>query len=345
MIAGAAAQWLNSREGRKASERERARIQGLIAQVKEPDFDFSQLQPDQYQWLNDYVPEVAPYVEAAAPEMVKVDTADSRLARDAEVEALEEMLQLSRSGNDPITAIQRARAARESAANSQSARATTDAQMARRGMAPGAGLGYAANLQATSDAFMGEALAGEQAAMADAERRYGATRDAASLGGQIYGREMSLAEKNAGIMNDFNRWVRDSRQQQSNLGASVRNEGQRFNVEGRQGVADRNVGMANQFKVNERNNQNDLKQKVFTNTMSKLGQQVNQSNRVVQDIGEFTQQDNQAIQGASEGIAGGMMAYGKKPAAPRANLAEEPVDESTGRQVGYVDPRRTRGVV
>lgn len=301
-IASAIVQWKISEAGMRATAEERARVEGLLRQVQDPNFDFSTISPQQFEFIDTYVPEVAPFVEAQNPELIKVTDKQGLRGREVESQALEEMLELARSGDDPLAAIERARSGREAAANSQSARATLDSQFARRGAAPGSGLQYAGNLQAQSDAFMGDALAGEAAAADAANRRYGALQDSANLGGDIFQRELGTAEKNANVMNDFNSWLRDARQGWGDRAAATRNNANLRAADEGQRIRDQNVGLTNGWRTQERDRQDTLKQRVFDNSMNRVGVSAGLSNQRVGDINANTVQQNSAVQGAANGV-------------------------------------------
>jgi hypothetical protein len=302
-VGSAVTQWLSSRAGQAASEEERARMAELLNQVQEPDFDTSQFTPEQYELVKEYVPQVAKFVEAAAPEMVKLTESGSR-GRDAELSALAELQSIARSGTDPLTEIARNQSARRASADSHSNRATIDEQMQRRGLQQGSGLGLAANLLGTSSAFQNDALAGEQAAIANAQRRDSALQNAGQLGGNIYGQDVNLQSKNADILNQFNQWATNRRQDFNNSNANVYNEAQRFNIGNQQDISNRNIGNKNDaFKYNQ-GLRNQSAQQKYNNAMSKVtGQQANSAG-VIGDIQARTAQNNTAIQGlANAGMA------------------------------------------
>lgn len=308
IIGSAALQWLNSKDAQRASNAERDRIQQLYEKVNTPNFDPKDLTPEDYQVVGTYVPQVAPYVEAIAPQVVKADSQGAVQGRAAQEDALQNMLQMARNGKDPLSEIANARSGRSAASNSQSARATLDAQMQRRGVQPGSGLSYAGNQAAISDAFQADALAGEQSAADAAQRRMQATNQAANLGGQIYGQDVSLAEKNANTMNDFNKWVRGAQQDWQNQRAGTLNTAQQQNLGTAQNVSNANVGLANQFKGNRIANQ----EQKFQNDLAIANGKAGLSNNRVNDISQYAQQGNSAIGGIGQGIAQTAMYAGKK---------------------------------
>lgn len=332
MIGSSLLQYMNSQEGQKATEAEHARMADLINKVQQPNFDMSKLSPEDYKVVGTYAPQMASFVQANAPQLVNVDSADAKSAKSAQQQALQQMLSQAKNGQDPIEEIQRAKAMRDASANSQSARNTLDQQMQRRGVGPGSGLQYAGNLQATSDAYQTDALAGQQAAADAAARRTQANTQAAGLGGQIYGQEASLAQKNADVMNNFNQWIRDAQQQNVNANTGIANSAQQFNLNQGQKTADQNTGLTNDTNKYNQSYGNSLQQQQYGNTVSKLGLQQGNSNQNVGDITNRTNQQNQAIQGVGEGISKVAM-YNAQPSyssnnpnATTANGGNKPYD-------------------
>jgi hypothetical protein len=313
-IGSAAAQWLNSRNAQQASAAERARIQRLFDQVQDPTFDPGTLTPEDYQVVGTYLPEAAEFVEEARPDLIDT-TPDMARGRDAERQALEQMLMQSRSGSDPLADIARAKASRAASADASSSRASLDQSMARRGVNPGSMMGYAANLQAGQDAALRSALAGEEAVQANVARRDSAMRGAADLGGRIRNADMGLEQANANVINDFNRRLATRRQDFLNNRADTANEGQRYNLGVRQATADRNTGARNTFAVNERNRGDDIAQRRFDNSMGRVEGQAGLSRDRQAGIASQTRQDNQAMQSAGDIANKGFGAYQENQAA------------------------------
>lgn len=320
VIGSAIASYMNSAQAAKDTAAERQRVADIYNKIKQPNFDPADLTPEDYQVVSSYVPQAAPYVEAIAPQTVKVDSADAMEGRNAQKSSLEGMLEMARNGKDPLSEIAQAKASRTAASNAQSARATLDAQMQRRGVGAGSGLAYAGNQAAISDAYNADALSGEQAAADAAQRRMQATTSAANLGSNIYGQESSLAEKNAGIMNDFNKWLRDSQQNYQNNRANTINSGMLTNYNTAQDVANKNTGLANAAKTNKQN----LQQQQFSNQLAIANGQAGLSNNRVSDIANNTLQQNNAIGGLGSGVAKVAMYNSNQPAQTDPNKQKDP---------------------
>lgn len=306
-IGTAAAQWLNSRNGQKASAAERQRIQELYDRVQDPNFDMSEITPDDYQVVGTYLPQAAEFVDEARPDLID-QTADMQTGRAAEKEALERMLMQSRDGTDPLTEIARAKASRAASADASSARATLDQGMARRGIAPGSMMGYAAALQGGQDAAMRSALAGEQAVASAAGRRDDSLRSAADLGGRIRSADEELEARNASIINGFNQRLASRRQDYLNNRANTYNEGQKYNLGVRQDVSNKNVTNANNFRVAERDRRDKIAQGQFDNAMGRADGQAGLARDRISAIGQNVAQGNQSMQSLGDI---GMKTYSK----------------------------------
>lgn len=313
-IGSAAAQWLNSRNAQQASEAERRRIQALYDQVQDPSFDPAELTPEDYQVVGSYLPDAAEYVEEARPDLIDT-TADMTRGRDAEKQALEQMLMQSRDGSDPLTEIARAKASRAASADASSSRASLDQGMQRRGVGVGSSIGYAANLAAGQDAALRSALAGEEAVANNASRRDQSLRGAADLGGRIRSADMSMEQANANVINSFNQRLATRKQDYLNRRADTANDAQRYNLGVQQGTADRNVGNRNNFKVQERNRRDDIAQRGFDNQISRVDGQAGLARDRMQGINSRTAQDNQAIQSLGDVAIKGAGSYQESQAA------------------------------
>jgi hypothetical protein len=80
----------------------------------------------------------------------------------------------------------------------------------------------------------------------------------------------------------------------------VRNEAQRYNLGVRQGTADKNVAQRNQYRTQERDRIDDLRQQEFDNQMGIARGQAGLSDQRVGDILGAAKQRNQAIQSVGD---------------------------------------------
>lgn len=297
----ALAQWLNSREALEATEDERARVQALFDKMQAPDFDFSKLTPDEFQVVGTYAPDVAPYIAEVNPQLVSAETADARAGRSAQREALQRLMETSRAGGmgDELLQAQMQQANLQGAQAAQQNRNAIRAQMARRGQM-GSGLDYALQLAGGVQPQMQAAQSGVSQATEAYRQKLNALRGAADLGGQIRGEDVALSGQNAAIINAFNQRVAQARRQAALNQQDVGNEAQRYNLGVRQGTADKNVAQRNQYRTQERNRIDDLKQQQFDNQMGISRGQAGLSDQRVSDIMGAARQRNQAIQSVGD---------------------------------------------
>lgn len=224
--------------------------------LQAPKFDTSRLSPEDLKSVGKYIPEVAPYIAQAAPELIK-QSQDALAARDVQRKALQKYMTMGETGDDAISAQASAMAAQQAGmdARSRSQAVLQDAQ--RRGQL-GSGMQLAAQLQGNAYASNQEAMARMQAASDAQRRRLEALASGASLGGQIYNQDISLASRNADIINDFNRQMAQGRQNYEMQRAASLNDAQRFNLQMQQELANRNVAARNEAQRQNLGRSDDL---------------------------------------------------------------------------------------
>lgn len=211
--------------------------------MQAPKFDTSRLTPEDLKLVGKYTPEMAPYIAEQAPELVK-QSQQALQGRDAQRKALERYMALGETGDDAISAQDAFMARQQAGMDTRGRQQALEQSFARRGQL-GSGLQFAGQMQAGQAEGNQQALAQMQAASDAQRRRLEALASGASLGGQIYGQEMTLADKNANIINDFNRRMASTRQDFENRRAGTLNEAQRLNLAAEQDVANRNVSNRN----------------------------------------------------------------------------------------------------
>lgn len=307
-LGSALIQWQNSRSASAASAMERARIQGLINKVQDPSFDFNQIDPQEFQVVGKFVPQVAPLILEKNPTLMQAQGAGAQAGRGAQMQALQNLRERSLSGTDAQSEIAQSQAQRAANATAQSNRSQLDETFQRRGQM-GSGMQFAGNLAALSDTQNAQALAGEQSAMGAANRRDSALSQSADLGGQLYNQDMSMEEKNANLINDFNRRLTSQQNEFGRFNAGVGNEASMFNLNQAQRNSDKNIGQANEFRKYNQSYGNQQRQQKFDNDLSRLGLNQRQSAGNLQQINQDTAQKNSAIAGAAGAITSGMGAY------------------------------------
>jgi hypothetical protein len=118
--------------------------------------------------------------------------------------------------------------------------------MASRGLG-GSGLDFMARQQAAQDAYEMEALAGlEKAAMSQEGKRQ-ATAQMGALAGQMGDRDFSKRAQVAQAQDVINRFNTGNDVQRRQFNNQMKNDAMRFNMQGRQGVANNNIQNKNNF--------------------------------------------------------------------------------------------------
>jgi len=317
---GMAYQAYEGAQARKANKKELKRIEDLIDKLESPDFSFEDIKPEEYRVVTEYNPEFHAKFGEMVPEKVKVQSEEAKMAQGARRKALERMLQLSETGEDPIAVIDRERAARRAAAEAASARMTAEREMARRGQSLG-GLGYASAMAGASDAMNRMALADEEAIINRQRERSQAASQAAGIGGQIFDDEMAIERENVQAINDFNRRIADRAQQQL-----------RHNMMERQRIADANVDARNRYKMDVQN----LKQQKFNNELNKLGLKTGHSNMIRQENIMGAQDRAGIAKGVSDMLSGAASTMHAERKAEQQRQWEEEQREKDRRAYGRV---------
>lgn len=303
------AQWLNSREAQKASAAETKRLQGLLDKIQEPTFDTRDITPQELRVLEQYSPQIAQFVEEPSPELVQAMSEGAQKGRRTQLDSLDKFQELAKTGNDPILALQQARAQRQAASQAASARTTLDEANQRRGIGLGSGVGYAGQMQAIQDAQLQQALAGEQANADAYQRQVLNLQNAANLGGQIRNEDVDLESRNVGALNDYNRRIADMRNTYNQYATGLQNNAQMFNQQQNQNVYQQNVANRYNAQVANRDYANDAAQNVYGNKLRKLGINSELAGQRRADAQMNAQINNRAIQGVSDAVNTGAMTY------------------------------------
>ena len=301
-------QWQNSKEARAASAAERARIGDLIEKLKDPEFDTRLILPEEYEVVEKYVPQVAEYVAEVAPEVVKAASEGAVRGRQAQMETLDRLRNMSQSGDDVISRIATDEALESAAEPGSGQRELIQQQMARRGMG-GSGMELVAQL--TNQQNSNEsAQEGAQKAAADAQlRRLQTMRDSAALGGDIRNQDVNMEAKNADIVNSYNTRQAQDRQAYLNNVANTMNDASVRNIGAKQTAADKNVQGRNTAITNQRDLVNNQKSATYNHQMNKANLQIGQAAKNIDAIQQEAADKNAAISGIANVAGSGISAY------------------------------------
>lgn len=267
------AQYMSSQQARGASKAELQKIQDLYTKMSTPQFDengtplpgfdVSQLSPDEYKVVAQYVPQVAQQIKEAAPQVVK-NSADMQTGRQAQLDALNKLRQVGSGAPDAEFEAKQQQAARTAGID---AHGTTDAilqQQARRGML-GSGNQLAAQLQGASSAMDRQAQTSSQAAADSYRNQLQAVRDSATLGGQINQSDQNMQARNADIINAYNARGAQAAQTYQNQRAGTLNQANQYNQNLAQQTANQNTALNNQYQQYNQQYGNQMAQQGYNN--------------------------------------------------------------------------------
>lgn len=303
---------MNSQDAKKLSEAERERLEEIFgklrapAQPGTPEFDMSKLTVEDYALVRQYIPEAAPLVLEAQPQLIQ-QTGDMQMGREAQRNALRRMSGIAESSEDPALAQQLNQAARRSQeeAGSRQASLLQDAQ--RRGVM-GSGMSMALANQGGANALEQGAVQSQGAAAEAYRNRLRAIQESGQLGSQIRGEDVALQGRNADIINAFNQRTSRAQQEYANQRSDLANSAQRYNIGAEQDISNKNVGLHNTVAEAERNRNDSLAkwkaewergnaQQGFENDLSIYRGQAGLSDASRSDIRQNAKDTNNAIQG------------------------------------------------
>ena len=333
MAAGAIASYMQSQEARNLSEKERADLKRLLQNMQSPRFDTSEITPEQYKVVGKYVPVAAQYVQEEAPEVVKMASADSGMARDTQREALSRLRALSQ-GNDPLGDAEQAEALAKAGDANRGRVGAVREDFARRGQGGGTSE-MLAQLLGAQQANEIASTGSRQAFMEGERRKLQSLRDSTSLAGAIRDDEFRTERGNSDIINSFNERTSARRQTFNNNAANAANEGQQFNLRNEQDVSNKNVGAGNDSRVSERDRQDRLSQQTYTNEMAKVTGQMPITTMAREDARNSARDTNSAIGGATDAVATGAMYYDSKPKETAAEPTNAAASQSLTAQPSY----------
>lgn len=263
-------------------ESERKRISKLISELQDPEYS-RKLSKEEIDSLFTYFPKISAYIAESAPEALPyiasiapktIDrikeevpqveqiireeapkmvekTTNAKEAQEAQRAALQALRKVGTEG-DMISKSEQARARETVATQEAGQRGALTEEMARRGQSGGGQelLMKLAGQQSSQQNMANMAMQSQEAAI---RNRLGALAQGAGIGGQIYGQEMALANKNTDIINQYNqRNTAYSRQQEAKRIAD-QNAYQTRNANYARGLEAANTGILNQAAQDETN--------------------------------------------------------------------------------------------
>lgn len=398
-VLGSVMQYYQAEKARKATEEQLDRIRELFEAIKPPDYDFSvddppelvtdipeeqfdlsNLTPQQFAMVGQYIPQAAPYIAEKNPQLVQL-SASGQAGREAQITALQALR--DRTGQLADMEAQQAgdTALRKAQIGSQSRTQSILQDAQRRGQL-GSGAMLAAQLQSGSDQMEQAADVSAKAALEAQREKLMALRDSGQMGANLAQQDFSQQNTNADIINRYNQRATSAQQNYENQVAQMRNQASLRNLDMQQNLANRNVQTANEYDVMNRKRQDALaeykdkramNERDVTNAnrkyqadfvrsqkdkLNNLRSQVYENDlaraRGISGLGQFgiekTYKDaadrNQAIQGVASGFGGVAQAYGNYSANKEMNDAnnkaamDRAVYMKTGQMPGQQAPQQ-----
>lgn len=315
---------LNYQEAQKARKERGAmldRLDAIANAIKNPKFDTKFIRPEDYAAAKIYKPELAAYIEEKAPQLVKAESEGAVQGRSAQMDALNRLRSLSMTGEDTQSQLLREKALNAVAQQNAAQQGAIRDRFAQQGRG-GSANEYVAALLAQQGANQNAAQTGQQSAMDAYNTRLQAVRDSANLGGNIRQQDVDLESKNAQTLNDWNRRMASSYQDNLNSRAASMNQGNLFNIENRQKIGQANVAQRNAANQGYQQMINGLAQQQYGNNVQRAGLQ---SGAVNAQIGNITQSAGDT-QKAYGDIFGGLA----KGASSYADYNEKELDREKG---------------
>ena len=273
------AQYHSSEKARKASQKQLDKIERIFNAIKPPDYDLSisdppalhdqqlklpkfsgpmgapkfnlaALEPEDLKVVGKFNPELPALIKEVEPTII-TKTEGMKAGRAAQLKALKEMQRIGDSAFDPEYQQRVQQAARSAQGEAQSRQASIMQDFARRGIA-GSGLNLAAQLGGAADSMDRTAQINQQAATDAYRNRLNALMSGAQLGGQISAEDVTLQDRNSGIINDFNQRTSRNRQAYEDAKANALNAAQQMNLGVAQGIANQNTETRNKYNLIDR---------------------------------------------------------------------------------------------
>lgn len=235
------------------------------------DLNLPQFNTTPYQgqtWLADYSPQAYdPYIgQVYLPSMDQGDLTQQQ-------NVLGELNQLSQPGLLPSDLVQLGQIQRSQAGAASSQGQTAADALRQRGLG-GSGAEYAATLAANQNAAENTSNLYNNALQTALQRQLSAIQGAGTQANTLQTQAMTLSQNMANANNAFNTQVQNLRTAAAQNAATIQNQAQLYNQQGRQSVANTNVQTANQ----NLDRQNQLQQQNFNNANTKLTGETNALN-------------------------------------------------------------------
>lgn len=335
VVSGLVTSWMSSESAKKVDKETRQQMAEALAalekNIKMPDIDPTPITMEQYNLVRKFNPELAQYIKEKMPQTIT--EADSGYVKQAQQDALKDMIALSKTGGDATYRAEKAQGEFEAQQARKSQLADTLRGYTNQGIGGGGSRELLANVASSQQMENSQRLNGLKAAAGEQDRRMQAIQGVASQSGQIRSQNYQTEAANTSLINSFNERAARTVNEQNEFRVNTLNQAQKYNNEREQSVNDANVDVRNKNKVLgqaradmvEKENRNAHNDVVY----AKAGMQTGIANfnrQAGQDnIARDTAITNQFISGAGQLAS----AYGKN---------QERAEDREDRKNGYYVP-------
>jgi hypothetical protein len=308
-VIGAAANYLNNENNRKANDREIRRISAIVDAIKDPKFDVSNISPEDFKLVAQFKPELAAYIGEKAPELVKGLSPAAQQGLDAQMSALAKYRNLSTTGEDMQSKILSDQALRKAQIQNQGQQGAISSSFDRRGQG-GSQADLVTALLSQQGSNKSAQESAEDAAMRSYQTRLDALRNSTALGGDIRNTELGIEGKNANTINNFNQNVVKGQRDYENNRVNTLNDAQLKNINAAQGISNANIGQRNAARTAQQEKVNKYAETGFENDVQRAGLKTKAPGmQIVQNNADATNNAN-LINGLVSGLNKGASAYG-----------------------------------
>lgn len=250
IVGGLVTSWMGSEAAKEVDEKTRKSIAEALAalekNIKMPDIDPTPITMEQYNLIRKFNPELAQYVQEKMPTTIM--ESGSASVKQAQQDALKDMIELSKTGGDATYRAERAQSEFEAQQARKSQLADTLRNYQNQGLA-GGGQELLANVASSQQMESSQRMAGLKAASNEQDRRMQAIQGVANQSGQIRNQNYQTEAANTDLINRFNERAARTVNEQNEFRVKTQNDAQKYNNEREQSVMDANVDVRNKNKV------------------------------------------------------------------------------------------------
>lgn len=286
-----------------------------IQGVKDPSAKSMEVDPEAYDYLGDFDPEMEQIYKQGDSELAGISLDPN--TRQAQMDALGSLRDVANSGGlSDLDKAQLAEAQRSTAMQEKGSRDAISQNMAQRGMS-GSGMELMSKLMNQQASADRSNMAGMQQAAQAQQARMSALQGMGNLGGSIRAQDYGIAADRAQAQDAINRFNTMNSQSVAGRNTDRNNTAGLRNLETRQGMQNSNVDMRNEAQAYNKG----LRQQVYDNKLKKgvmqgasrgalsdmYGKRADDQQRLYAGLGASHDQQHYQRAGILASLFGGMM--------------------------------------